>query len=171
MASDASAMANALTLCKTAFGNCRKAEDQVAGILHACNSDTDAMKSKLLALKSNKASIQRAQAVLDKLIGRLHIGKPPLPQRVSSKAITTCSGVLAVATAMIALVMQNPSSAKVGVLAEEIAASTELTCTVAEKAEISEVRVSISVAVLEVDTEINTVQISLSSKFYLTNFL
>ena len=163
VASESNAMAKALKTCKAAFGDCRKAEDRVAGLIHGCKSDADAMKSKLLALTVNKASIQKAEANVNNLSGRQNSKQLPLPQRDSSKAITTCSGVLAVATAMISLVRQIPSSAEVGKLAEQIAASTGLTCSFPQQVGL---RLSISIAIDELDTEMNTVQISLSRKFF-----
>ena len=51
------AVTKAMNECKDVFGKCRKYEDAVADIIHACNQNPAAMKKRLKNLSQNKDAV------------------------------------------------------------------------------------------------------------------
>jgi len=166
-----SAQANSQTAqnqaCLSAFGTCRKYQDDVGPAISSCDQKPSALTSKLKSLLENQNMVNNAQAALAKLTSGAGL-------RQSSGSSFTCGDIISLTEQLKDLIDNNPASTKIAdVAALLINASSVATCTAAEKQALQESNDEISIAEQQITNEANFVQDTLSGQksiFYLYYF-
>ena len=158
VATEAKAMATAVTACKSAFSECRKYEDEVAGAIYSCSVSTDGLKSKLKSLAANADAVTKAKDKINAIInGR---------QMVSRQApAASCAEIISIAAKLLTLIGQAPASPKVAELALSISTSTA-TCSAEEKATLKESASSFETALASISAEVSAAQATLLRKLF-----
>jgi hypothetical protein len=154
-----SAQANSQTAqnqaCLSAFGTCRKYQDDVGPAISSCDQKPSALTSKLKSLLENQNMVNNAQAAIAKLTSGAGL-------RQSS---TTCSDIISLTEQLKDLIDNNPASTRIAdVAALLINASSVATCTAAEKQALQESNDEIRIAEQQIANEANFVQDTLSGK-------
>merc|ERR1711902_327172 len=132
--------AKALKNCTNAFSKCRKYEDDVPDAIHACNIDTNTLKSKLKNLAANSDALTSLQKQLNATASR-SVGDVDARQ-----GGMTCSTFISTSTTVVTLVSQNPVSYSIYELIQSVLTVT-ITCTETEKTQIKSVSSSVSQAI------------------------
>lgn len=158
LADEAKAMADALSTCRSSFGTCRKYEDDIGNIIHSCNANPDALKSKLKSLTANADSLAAAKKKITELSAR--------KGRVV-RSLTTCAEVSDALTELLMLVSQNPASTMIATIATKISTTTA-TCTTAEKEGLLARVADLDIAILLTMDEIDVTQETLMDQLGVT---
>ena len=138
----------ALEDCKSAFGKCRKYEDDVAAALYACDQDPNVLKKKLKNLSENKAAVTQVQTKISSLINRMRREKREDDASTSAGFISLCLKVTS-------LIAQNPSSYLIYIYSTSILASTVTSFSAADLSSLTSISVQMTVAVTVLDAEIS----------------
>lgn len=151
-------MAADVTACRDAFGKCRKYEDDVGGVIHACTLNPDSLKSKLKSLAENEESIKEVQKKVTELAAK---------KRVLRRSMDTCTGVAEAVKKFLSLVGENPASKQIKALGKSIIAATPK-CTQAEKDALTALNAGLTSALKALAAEIAAVQSTLAGNQVLT---
>ena len=123
-----SAYANSMTIqsqsCLSAYGTCRKYQDDASAAISACDQSPTGLASKLKSLTANQNAVNQAQVV----IGQLKTRQQLLNFRLQSQY--KCSDVVVLTSAMVDALNENPASLLVGQLAESIVNASAVVCSV-----------------------------------------
>ena len=150
-------MAAGIKACRTAFGKCRKYEDDIAPIVHACSINTNSLKTKLKQLTSNLKNVNSALDKIKKLASR---------KVRTSRSTITCSVVVAASKLLFTYISQNPASTLISITANKITGAS-VTCTTTEKASLNSVATQITTVVVVISAEIESVQSTIFGKYSL----
>merc|ERR1712183_276520 len=147
--------------CKSAFGKCRKYEDDVSDAVHACNQDPDALKKKLKNLSVNKAEMDK---ILSTMSGALRSLRSAPGNRVSIAGTrqATSTSFLLVVTQITVLVSQNPVSYSIFTLAVTIS-TVSVSFSSSDMAQLTTLEASMSAAVTTMASEISAVSATITS--------
>merc|ERR1712183_505817 len=127
---EAAAITAALKNCTTAFGVCRKYEDDASTALSSCSSDSSKLTKQAANLAANNASMTAAKEKMASLAsssrsGSHHIGR--------ADAAASCTEIITISQTIVKITENFPQSTKITTYANKISTST-VTCTTAEKA-------------------------------------
>merc|ERR1712012_863395 len=152
----------AVKSCKSAFGTCRKYEDDVSHAAHACDQDPDALKKKLKNLSVNKAEMDKILATMSSALRSLR--KSPPGDRVSTPGTrqATVSTFFSVVTQITVMVSQNPVSYSIYTLAVTIS-TVSVTFSSSDMAQLTALETSMSSAVTTMEAEITTVSATITT--------
>jgi len=152
---------SAVKSCKSAFGKCRKYEDDVGDAIHACNQDPDALKKKLKNLSVNKAEMDK---ILSTMSSALRSLRSAPANRVSFPGTrqATATSFLLVVTQITVLVSQNPVSYSIFTLAVTIS-TVSVSFSSADMAQLTSLEASMSAAVTTMESEISVVSTTITS--------
>ena len=137
----------ALEDCKSAFGTCRKYEDDVAAALYACDQDANVLKKKLKNLSENKAAVTQVQTKISSLISRR--------REKREDDASTSAGFISLCLKVTTLIAQNPSSYLIYIYSTSILASTVTSFSAADLSSLTTISAQMTVAVTVLDTEIS----------------
>jgi len=151
--------------CKSAFGKCRKFEDDAVSILKSCSESSDKLKQKAAALSKNKDAMTDAKAKIAKATGSS--GR----RRSRRAAATNCAEFIVLAVRLGKAGSECPSCDSVLVIAGYItsshsgAASTRFllpcsadpTCTDDEKGELTTAEAAVDAAIEAVSEALDTI--------------
>merc|ERR1719410_452688 len=155
-AGNSTSTVQAMNLCKSAFGKCRKYEDDVGDIIHACSQDTDAMKKRLKNLSENKKAVD---TVLSKIATTVESRANVRDERQTGTTTTAAQGVtdstsfITYTQSLITLISHDPTDYQIYVVSTQIISST-VTFTSSELDTLSSVSVSLTVAVVAIQYEL-----------------
>ena len=112
------AVTKAMTKCKEVFGKCRKYEDAVADIIHACNQRPSTLKKRLKNLSLNKAAVE---GVLERIadLTSARFGRADHRRR----SITSGQDFISSCQQVVLLIKQNPVSNSISTLSTTLAKS------------------------------------------------
>ena len=179
--SSASAITKQLNKCKTAFGTCRKYEDDALTAIMSCVTPTAQQTAKATVLSVNNASMTAAKAKMSSLAGsssgrrRMRATAASCAEVISKSEI----GIHVIHTVaanskrtfiVISYANSFPSSSKIYTISKEIS-SASVTCTEAEKSSLTTQVTSMESAITQVSNALVAVQeqIKSISCFYFTN--
>ena len=152
---------SAVKSCKSAFGTCRKYEDDVSDAVHACNQDPDALKKKLKNLSVNKAEMDKILSTMSAALRSLR-SAPGNRVSVPGTRQATASSFLLVVTQITVLVSQNPVSYSIFTLAVTIS-TVSVSFSSADMAQLTTLEASMSAAVTTMAAEISVVSSTITS--------
>ncbi len=156
-----SAQANSQTAqnqaCLSAFGTCRKYQDDVGPAISSCDQKPSALTSKLKSLLENQNMVNNAQAAIAKLTSGAGL------RQSSASSSYTCGDIISLTEQLKDLIDNNPASTRIADVAGLlINASSVAKCTAAEKQALQESNDEISIAEQQIANEANFVQDTLS---------
>ena len=125
---EAKDIAVALKNCTSAFGTCRKYEDDAITAIAACSVSANDLVTKAAALSQNSADVAAAQQVVKTLAGSSRMSG-----EVSSRQEVSCTQVHTWATELTILVSQSPSSSQVSVISVQITGASTAPCSADEQ--------------------------------------
>merc|ERR1712110_1104604 len=149
-----SAIKKQLNKCKVAFSKCRKYEDDAVDALSACTKTQAQHTQKAAQLQANKDALTAAKTKMSSLAS----GATSSRHRGARQTATSCSAVISKATTLISLVANFPEATVVVTLSAEISSVTGVTCTTAEKTQMSSAVTSITVVIATVNQALVVVQ-------------
>ena len=155
VATEAKAMATAVTACKSAFSECRKFEDEVAGAIYSCSVSTDGLKSKLKSLAANTDAVTKAKDKINAIIGSR--------KRVSRQAAATCAEIISKAAELLKILNDSPASPKIVGLANSISTSSAV-CSNDEKGSLKTSVKKLESGLASIAAEVAAVQATLLGK-------
>ena len=152
--------------CMSAFGTCRKYEDDVAAALYACDQNPNILKKKLKNLSENKAAVTQVQTKISSLMNSRR-------EREKRQAETTTTGITGTTTTgeddastsagfislclkVTTLIAQEPSSYLILIYSTSILASTVTSFSATDLSSLSTISTQMAVAVTVLDAEIST---------------
>jgi len=152
------AVTKAMSKCKEVFGKCRKYEDAVADIIHACNQRPATLKKRLKNLSLNKAAVE---AVLESIteITSTRFWRADHKRR----SITSGQDFISNCQQVVLLIGQNPVSISISTLSTTLANSAaNVAFSSEELASLSSVQTSLtnSVDVLTKEMAISSARIT-----------
>merc|ERR1712152_90716 len=142
----------------SAFGKCRKFEDDAVSILKSCSESPDKLKEKAAALSKNKDAMTDAKAKIAKATGSS--GR----HRSRRAAATNCGEFIALAVRLGKAGSECPSCGSILVIAGYITSSADPTCTDAEKGELSTAEAAIEAVSEAPETILDTIEEATGSK-------
>jgi len=137
--------------CKSAFGKCRKFEDDAVSILKSCSESSDKLKQKAAALSKNKDAMTDAKAKIAKATGSS--GR----RRSRRAAATNCAEFIVLAVRLGKAGSECPSCDSVLVIAGYITSSADPTCTDDEKGELTTAEAAVDAAIEAVSEALDTI--------------
>merc|ERR1712110_270832 len=149
-----SAIKKQLNKCKVAFSKCRKYEDDAVDALSACTKTQAQHTQKAAQLKANSDALTAAKTKMASLAS----GATSSRHRGARQTATSCSAVISKATTLISIVANFPEATIVVSLSAEISSVSGVTCTTAEKAQMSTAVTSITVVITTVNQALVVVQ-------------
>merc|ERR1712241_340685 len=163
-----SAIAKQLTKCKTAFGTCRKFEDDAITAIMSCVTSTSAQTAKAAVLSVNNASMTAAKTKMSS-VASSSSGK----RRMRATAVS-CAEIITKSQTVISYASSYPSSSKISTIAKEIS-SASVSCNSTEKTSLTTQVTSmesaitlVSSALVAVQEQIQTISGSTASSSLLT---
>ena len=158
------AMVSAVKSCKSAFGKCRKYEDDVGDILFACEQNADTLKLKLKALSENSDKVAQVAAKVEGIVS----GSPRSYGHGKFKRsddATTAAGYISICTQINTFVVQNPYYYQIASLSTTIiSVVTVPTFSTADLASLSAVNTALQVSVTTLQEAVVTLQTTLLGK-------
>ena len=139
----------ALEDCKSAFGICRKYEDDVADAVFACDQDAEILKKKLKNLSENKDAVSQVQTKISSLINSTR------RQKREDNASTT-AGFISLCVKVTTLISETPSSYLIAIYSASIVASSVTSFSDSDLSSLSTISAQMEVAVTVLDKEIST---------------
>ena len=139
----------ALEDCKSAFGICRKYEDDVADAVFACDQDAEILKKKLKNLSENKDAVSQVQTKISSLINSTR------RQKREDNASTT-AGFISLCVKVTTLISETPSSYLIAIYSASIIASSVTSFSDSDLSSLSTISAQMEVAVTVLDKEIST---------------
>ena len=139
----------ALEDCKSAFGICRKYEDDVADAVFACDQDAEILKKKLKNLSENKDAVSQVQTKISSLINSTR------RQKREDNASTT-AGFISLCVKVTTLIAETPSSYLIAIYSASIVASSVTSFSDSDLSSLSTISAQMEVAVIVLDKEIST---------------
>lgn len=146
---EAGAIATALKTCTTAFGKCRKFEDDASTALAACSSDSSKLTMKAAALLANSDAVTAAQTKVKTLTNS---------SRRLARAASTCAEILTYAQKLAEMAKNSPASPDIITTAAKITGAGAVTCTPAEVSALTAVQTDLDDAVAKIGTALAAVQ-------------
>merc|ERR1711990_858875 len=146
---EAGAIATALKTCTTAFGKCRKFEDDASTALAACSSDSSKLTMKAAALLANSDAVTAAQTKVKTLTNS---------SRRLARAASTCAEILTYAQMLAEMAKNSPASPDIITTAAKITGASAVTCTPAEVSALTAVQTDLDDAVAKIGTALAAVQ-------------
>merc|ERR1712241_553644 len=146
---EAGAIATALKTCTTAFGKCRKFEDDASTALAACSSDSSKLTTKAASLQANSDAVTAAQDRVKTLTNS---------SRRLARAASTCAEILTYAQKLAEMAKNSPASPDIITTAAKITGAGAVTCTPAEVSALTAVRTDLDDAVAKIGTALAAVQ-------------
>jgi len=166
--SSASAITVQLNKCKTAFGVCRKYEDDAITAIMSCATTTAQQTATAASLSANNASLTAAKTKMSSL-ATASSGK----RRIRATAVS-CAEIISKSQTVISYATSFPSSSKISTIAKEISGAS-VTCTATEKTSLSTQVTSMETvitlvanALVAVQEQIQTISGSTASSSQLT---
>merc|ERR1711976_211669 len=152
-ASDESkAITKQLNKCKSAFGTCRKYEDDAISSIVSCSSSTSKLTAKAAQLSANSKAMTAAKTKMASLASSSG-------RRVARATATSCAEVITKSTEWITISASSTSSTALYTISIEISSvSSSVTCTTAEQASLSTQVTSLETAIESVDSALESVQ-------------
>ena len=136
------AVTKAMNKCKEVFGKCRKYEDAVADIIHACNQKPATMKKRLKNLSQNKAAVEGVlERIADIISTRF--------RRANHKRRSITSGLEFISNCqqVVLLIGQNPVSKTIFTLSSTLVNATNVVFSSEELEDLSSVETSMTTSV------------------------
>ena len=127
------AMAKAGKTCRSAYGDCRKYQEEIITVTSSCSKSTDKLKEKAKALTENADNIAKAQTAVAALTARRMSKQQHQLQRIKRAVPTTCAEMITVVELLVKVTSQNAASSKVSTYALEIVGAGTITCSDTEK--------------------------------------
>merc|ERR1712241_751266 len=146
---EAGAIATALKTCTTAFGKCRKFEDDASTALAACSSDSSKLTTKAASLQANSDAVTAAQDKVKTLTNS---------SRRLARAASTCAEILTYAQKLAEMAKNSPASPDIITTAAKITGAGAVTCTPTEVAALTAVQTDLDYAVAKIGTALAAVQ-------------
>jgi len=146
---EAGAIATALKTCTTAFGKCRKFEDDASTALAACSSDSSKLTMKAAALSANSDAVTAAQTKVKTLTNS---------SRRLARAASTCAEILTYAQKLAEMAKNSPASPDIITTAAKITGAGAVTCSAGEVAALTAVQTDLDDAVAKIGTALAAVQ-------------
>merc|ERR1712241_486491 len=146
---EAGAIATALKTCTTAFGKCRKFEDDASTALAACSSDSSKLTTKAASLQANSDAVTAAQDKVKTLTNS---------SRRLARAASTCAEILTYAQKLAEMAKNSPASPDIITTAAKITGAGAVTCTPAEVSALTAVQTDLDDAVAKIGTALAAVQ-------------
>ena len=136
------AVTKAMNECKDVFGKCRKYEDAVADIIHACNQNPAAMKKRLKNLSQNKDAVEGVLETITDITSTRFWRADHKRRSISngSDFISNCQQV-------VLLIGQNPVSNSIFTLSTNLANSANVVFSSEKLADLSSVETSLTSSV------------------------
>merc|ERR1712170_257548 len=152
-ASDESkAITKQLNKCKSAFGTCRKYEDDAISSIVSCSSSTSKLTAKAAQLSANSKAMTAAKTKMASLASSSG-------RRVARATATSCAEVITKSTELITISASSTSSTSLYTISIEISSvSSSVTCTTAEQASLSTQVTSLEEAIASVDSDLASTQ-------------
>ena len=147
----------ALEDCKSAFGICRKYEDDVAEAVFACDQDAEILKKKLKNLSENKDAVSQVQTKISSLINSTR------RQKREDNASTT-AGFISLCVKVTTLIAETPSSYLIAIYSASILASSVTSFSDSDLSSLSTISAQMEVAVTVLDKEISTATSTIQGK-------
>ena len=147
----------ALEDCKSAFGICRKYEDDVADAVFACDQDAEILKKKLKNLSENKDAVSQVQTKISSLINSTR------RQKREDNASTT-AGFISLCVKVTTLIAETPSSYLIAIYSASIVASSVTSFSDSDLSSLSTISAQMEVAVTVLDKEISTATSTIQGK-------
>lgn len=139
-------------LCKAAFGECRKYEQDAVPAISACAAGTDALKKSAELLAANSAALGKVETALNNLKSGRKLAK-------YRRAVpTTCAEVIALVEEIVELAEADTQDPDVATKSEELASASDITCIETELKEVEELKESVSEVKESVDAALEAVQ-------------
>jgi len=170
--SSASAITTQLNKCKTAFGVCRKYEDDAVTAIMSCVTSTAEQTAKAATLSANNASMTAAKTKMSSLANSSSSSSSG--RRRSRATAVSCAEIITKSQTVITYASSYPSSSQISTIALEISTAS-VTCNATEKSSLSTQVTSmesaitlVSSALLAVQEQIQTISGSTASSSQLT---
>merc|ERR1712183_90901 len=164
---EASAITAALKNCTTAFGVCRKYEDDAQSALASCSSDSSKLTKKAANLAANNASMTAAKEKMNSLATSRSVGGGDGGRAAGD--ISSCTDIITISQTIVKHANNFPQSPKIATYANKLVAAT-VTCTTEEKtslaAEVTSMEaaiVSVTIVLVELQDQIETLTGSTAS--------
>ena len=138
----------ALDDCKSAFGNCRKFQDDVASTQFACSQDPDVLKKKLKNLVQNREAVAKVQTKISSLIKRNS-------SRVKRQDASTAPGFISLCLKVTKLVAETPNSYQIFVDSSLIITSDPTELSSNDLTSLLTVTTKLTIAIAVLDQEIS----------------
>merc|ERR1719342_2041987 len=148
---EAAAIKTQFKACKSAFGSCRKYEDDVLTSVVSCSKSPEAQKQAAAALSANVDAVKDAQEKINSLTARRVRRSRGWDWREVS-----CTIVIERVKILTKLIGENPKSPKVAKVAIEITTVT-VTCSNEEKDALKEEQESLSSAEEQLESALDSV--------------
>merc|ERR1719219_1733804 len=145
---EAAAITAALKNCTSAFGVCRKYEDDASTALSSCASDSGKLTKKAANLAANNASMTAAKEKMASLASSRSVGGNSGGNN-RADAAASCTEIITISQTIVKITDQNPQSTKITTYSKKISSST-VTCTTAEKALLQAEVTSMETAIVSV---------------------
>merc|ERR1712038_1232513 len=146
---EAGAIATALKTCTTAFGKCRKFEDDASTALAACSSSSSMLTTKAASLKANSDAVTAAQDKVKTLTNS---------SRRLARAASTCAEILTYAQKLAEMAQNSPASPDILTTAAKITGAGAVSCSTTEVAALTAVQTDLDDAVAKIGTALAAVQ-------------
>ena len=137
--------------CKSAFGICRKYEDEVANIGFACGQDPDVLKQKLKNLVQNREAVIQVQAKISNLIKR----NSRVKRQDEAYDASTATGFISLCLDVTTMVGDAPNSYQIFVYSTLIITSNLTEFTADDLASLMAITAKLTVAITILDQEIS----------------
>merc|ERR1712117_9447 len=151
-ASDESkAITKQLNKCKSAFGKCRKHEDDAIASIVGCSSSASDLTKKAAQLSANSNAMTAAKTKMASLASS--------SGRKARAVATSCAEIITKSTELITISESSTSSTSLYTISIEISTvSSSVTCSAAEQSSLSTQVSSLETAIESVDSALESVQ-------------
>merc|ERR1712117_537443 len=151
-ASDESkAITKQLNKCKSAFGTCRKYEDDAIASIVGCSSSASDLTKKAAQLSANSNAMTAAKTKMASLASS--------SGRKARAVATSCAEIITKSTELITISESSTSSTSLYTISIEISTvSSSVTCSAAEQSSLSTQVTSLETAIESVDSALESVQ-------------
>merc|ERR1712117_278271 len=152
-ASDESkAITKQLNKCKSAFGKCRKYEDDAIASIVSCSSSSSKLTAKAAQLSANSNAMSAAKTKMSSL------SSSSSGRKIRATA-ATCAEVISKSKELITISESSTSSTSLYTLSVEISSvSSSVSCSTSEKSSLSTQVTSLTTAIASVDSALSSVQ-------------
>ena len=154
----ANTMATMNQACLSAYGTCRKYQDDASPAISACDQNPAGLASKLKSLTDNANAVNAARAAN---AARARRG---LLLNMRQQTASQCSDVVDLTNSMVEALKDNPASTLVGQIAEQIVNATSVVCTPDDIASLNKLDADINDTETSIVDELANVQDSLLGK-------